>query len=64
MPALKKKYYGTTDIMTVLGCSRSKATTIMHMFDARGQLLRDKRLLRVKISDFEEWEKEGYHKAG
>ena len=58
MPAPKQKYYKVKDIMAILSCSPTKANEIMHMFAYKGQLLRDKRLLRVKITDFEAWEQE------
>jgi len=58
MPAPKQKYYRVKDIMAILSCSPTKANQIMHMFAYKGQLLKDKGLLRVKITDFEAWEAE------
>ena len=45
--------------MEILGISKSKANAIMHMFEYRGQLFRDGRLMRVEISVFENWLAEG-----
>lgn len=59
MPAQKRRYYSARDIMEILGISKSKANAIMHMFEYRGQLFRDGRLMRVEISVFENWLAEG-----
>lgn len=55
MPAAKPRYYSTRDIMTILHVSYTKALQYMHMFEYRGQILRDKRLIRVPIKVFDEW---------
>ena len=57
MPAAKR-YYSTADIQTMLGISRTKSNQIMHMFEARGQLLRVGNLLRVEVRTFENWLRE------
>lgn len=44
--------------MEILGISKSKANQLMHMFEFRGQLFRDGRVMRVRIKDFEQWLKE------
>ena len=41
--------------MTVLSVGRTKATEIMHMFERHGKLLRDGKLMRVEISEFDKW---------
>ena len=45
----------TADFMQILGCKKSFANNLLHMFDARNQLYRCGRLLRVKESDFKAW---------
>lgn len=55
MPAPIKRYYSSSEIMEILGCGRNYANNLMHMFAQRGQLLRDGKLMRVKIADFEQW---------
>lgn len=55
MPATKRRYYSTNDIMEILGISKSKANAIMHMFEYQGKLLREGKLMRVEVSVFEKW---------
>lgn len=55
MPAPKRRFYSAKDIQEILGISKGKANAIMHMFEYRGQLLRDGRLMRVEIQVFEDW---------
>lgn len=55
MARAQKRYYSTRDLMTMLEISQTKALQLMHMFEPRGQLLRDGRLLRVEISAVEAW---------
>lgn len=55
MKASKRRFYSTQDVMEILGISKSKANQLMHMFEFRGQLFRDGRVMRVKIKDFEQW---------
>lgn len=55
MPAPKRRYYSTKDVMEILGISKSKANAIMHMFEYRGKLFREGKLMRVEISVFERW---------
>ena len=55
MARAQKRYYSTRDLMTMLEISQTKALQLMHMFEQRGQLLRDGRLLRVEISAVEAW---------
>ena len=52
--------------MEILGISKSKANQLMHMFEFRGQLFRDGRVMRVRIKDFEQWleERESECKMG
>lgn len=55
MPAPKRRYYSTKDVMEILGISKSKANAIMHMFEHQGKLLREGKLMRVEVSVFEKW---------
>lgn len=55
MPSPKRRFYSAKDIQEILGISKGKANAIMHMFEYRGQLLRDGRLMRVEIQVFEDW---------
>lgn len=58
MKVSKRRFYSTQDVMEILGISKSKANQLMHMFEFRGQLFRDGRVMRVRIKDFEQWLKE------
>lgn len=51
----KCEYYSSKDIQEILGIGKRKANEILHMFEQRGQLFRDGKTLRVRISYFEEW---------
>lgn len=51
----KCEYYSSKDIQEILGVGKRKANEILHMFEQRGQLFRDGKTLRVRISYFEEW---------
>ena len=55
MPAPKRRYYSTKDVMEILGISKSKANAIMHMFERQGKLLRAGKLMRVEVPVFEGW---------
>lgn len=55
IPAPKKRFYSTKDVMEILGISKSKANAIMHMFENQGKLLREGKLMRVEVSVFEKW---------
>ena len=48
-------YYDTADIMTILKVGKRKANEIMHMFDARGELFRSGRTMRVRKAYFDSW---------
>lgn len=52
---VRAQYYGTREIRAVLGIGKQKANEIMHMFEARGQLYRIGRLLKVKEKVFQDW---------
>jgi len=52
---VKDKLIGTPDIMERTGCGRTQANEIMHAFEARGQMYRIGRSLKVKEKVFEEW---------
>ena len=58
MAAPKPRYYGTKDISIILSVSATKALDIMHQFERHGKVLRDGKLIRVAISDFDEWIKQ------
>lgn len=49
------RYYDTKDIMDVLKVGKRKANEIMHMFEQRGEMFRDGKTMRVRISYFEDW---------
>lgn len=51
----KCEYYSSKDIQEILGIGKRKANEILHMFEQRGQLFRDGKTLRVRITYFEEW---------
>lgn len=61
MPAPKRRYYSTQDVMEIMGVGKTRATQYMHMFEQRGQLFRDGKLMRIRIDVFESWlsEKDG-----
>lgn len=48
-------YYDTKDIMDVLKVGKRKANEIMHMFEARGELFRFGKTMRVRKTYFENW---------
>ena len=50
-----KRYYSSKDIQGILGVSKSKANEIMHMFDQRGLLFRSGKVMRVRVTYFEDW---------
>ena len=52
---MKDKLIGTAEIVDRLGCGRTQANEIMHAFEARGQMYRIGRSLKVKEKVFEEW---------
>ena len=49
------RFYGTADIMVMLGVSYTTASALMHQFEKRGQMLRFGKSMRVAIPVFEEW---------
>ena len=51
----REHLYGTKEVATILGISKTTATELMHMFEARGQLYRVGRLMRVKAAVFSDW---------
>lgn len=51
----ERLYYDTQDIMDVLKVGKRKANEIMHMFDARGELFRCGKTMRVRKTYFEAW---------
>ena len=55
MARVQKRFYSTQDLMVMLEISKTKALQLMHMFEQRGDLLRDGRLMRVETSVFEAW---------
>ena len=52
---MKDRYIGTAEIVDRLGCGRTQANEIMHMFEARGQMYKIGRVLRVKERVFNDW---------
>lgn len=48
-------YYDTKDVMDVLKVGRRKANEIMHMFEARGELFRCGKTMRVRKAYFDAW---------
>ena len=51
----RDRYLGTPDIIEILGCGKSYANELMHMFEARGQMYRVGRRLKVKERAFKDW---------
>lgn len=58
MPAPKPRFYSTKDICEMLSVSRSQALDMMHMFEQRGEVLRDGKLIRVTATAFNAWVKQ------
>lgn len=52
---MKDRYIGTAEIVDRLGCGRTQANEIMHMFEMRGQMYKIGRVLRVKERIFNDW---------
>ena len=52
---MKDRYIGTPEIVDRLGCGRTQANEIMHMFEARGQMYKIGRTLKVKEKVFADW---------
>ena len=52
---MKDRYIGTAEIVDRLGCGRTQANEIMHLFEQRGQMYRIGRMLRVKERIFNDW---------
>lgn len=52
---MKDRYIGTSEIVDRIGCGRTQANEIMHMFEVRGQLYRVGNRLKVKERIFNEW---------
>ena len=48
-------YYDSNDIQTILKVGKRKANEILHMFEQRGELFRDGRTMRVRITYFNKW---------
>jgi len=55
MPTAKRKYISRKEIQDTLGCSKTKAIEIMHMFIGQHKAVVHGRLYRVRIEIFEEW---------
>lgn len=56
MPAQKnQRYYSTKDICEMLSVSRTRALEMMHMFERRGEVLRDGKLMRVTAKALNQW---------
>ena len=58
MEEVKKEYYSTRDVQTMLGVSRTTANQIMHDFEKAGKLFRRGQTIRVTIKDFDEWRRQ------
>ena len=52
---IRSQYYGTREIRAILGIGKTKATEIMHIFEARGQLYRVGNRMKIKDKHFQEW---------
>jgi len=50
-----QRYYSTKDICEMLSVSRTRALEMMHMFEYRGEVLRDGKLMRVKATALDQW---------
>jgi hypothetical protein len=48
-------YYDTQDIMDLLKVGKHKANEIMHIFEARGELFKLGKTMRVRKSYFDAW---------
>lgn len=55
MPAPKPRFYSTKDISIMLSVSNRYALDLMHMFEQRGEVLRNGKLIRVTASAFDAW---------
>lgn len=54
MPA-PKRYYDAKDIMSILGVGRNTAYELMHMFEAKGNLFKVGKTIRVRQDCFDKW---------
>ena len=52
---MAQRYYSSKDVQNVLGCSKSYANQIMHMFDANNKMIRLGRSMRIEAQAFETW---------
>lgn len=52
---MKDRYIGTADIVEILGCGRTYANELMHMFEKRGLMYKVGRRLKVKERVFRDW---------
>ena len=57
MPA-PKTYYTAEDIAVILNVGKNTSYEILHSFDARGQLFKLGKTLRVRQDYFEQWLRE------
>lgn len=57
MPA-KKGFYTAEDIAAILDVGKNTSYEILHSFEARGQLFKFGKTLRVRIDYFDKWLKE------
>lgn len=55
MAARPLRFYSTRDIMDMLSVSYTRALQYMHMFEQRGQVYRDRRVIRVPATVFEQY---------
>lgn len=54
MPA-SKTYYSAADVARILGVGKNTSYEILHSFDARGQLFKFGKTLRVRADYFDKW---------
>lgn len=54
MPA-PKMYYCADDVARILGVGKNTSYEILHSFEARGQLFKFGKTLRVRVDYFNKW---------